>query len=165
LRARKKEGVNIIDLSSPRWFKAFRAVNVVFGVLPVPVLIAAAMDLEGAQTMATMWVLPNLLRHSAIVFMSSNSHYTAIPRHSLLHQNQILDHPLFWPLQVFCWNFGATHVLHHLVVKQPFWRRTICFSQVRQVLIANGIRHNDLGTFLRANTYPDPRPEPPHVPA
>ena len=59
--------------------------------------------------------------------------------------------PIFWPLQVFCWNFGATHVLHHFLVRQTFWRRTLIFKDVRQELIDNGVHCNDFGTFVRAN--------------
>jgi hypothetical protein len=31
----------------------------------------------------------------------------------VFYQNQILDSPLCWPFQLFCFNFGATHILHH----------------------------------------------------
>ena len=104
-----------------------------------------------AWPLLVLWVLPNTLRHATIVIMSSNSHYTATERGPLIEQNQILDHPMFWPLQVLCWNFGATHVVHHFLVRQPFWRRTLIFSGVRQILVDNGIPANDLGAFGRAN--------------
>jgi hypothetical protein len=106
---------------------------------------------EWAWPLLILWVLPNTIRHSAIVIMSSNSHYTEIKRGSVLEQNQILDHPMFWPLQIFCWNFGATHVVHHFLVRQPFWRRTLIFGSVRQVLVDHGVPANDLQTFRRAN--------------
>ena len=47
--------------------------------------------------------------------------------------------------------FGATHVVHHFHVRQPFWRRTLIFRGVRQVLIDNGVPANDLRSFTRNN--------------
>jgi hypothetical protein len=106
-----------------------------------------------AAPLLVLWVLPNTLRHAAIVTMSSSSHYTDIERGQLVQQNQILDHPVLWLLQLFCWNFGATHVLHHFVVQQPFWRRTLVFGTVRATLVEHGVRANDLGSFGRANRW------------
>jgi fatty acid desaturase len=55
--------------------------------------------------------LPNLLRQACLVLMSNCSHYYGdIPERSVLHQNQILDHPLFYPFQIMCANFGAPFV-------------------------------------------------------
>lgn len=106
------------------------------------------------DAICVLWVLPNIVRHASIVLLSSNSHYTAIEPGDLAVQNQILDHWLTWPLQVFCWGFGATHVVHHFVVKQPFWVRTLVYFEVREALVQHGIPRNDLGTFTRANHRP-----------
>jgi fatty acid desaturase len=147
----RKEGGRVPDLRAPRWFALVKLVNNAFTLLP---FVAAGGWLAGAAwatPLLVLWVLPNTLRHLAIVVMSSNSHYTGIARGRLVEQNQVLDHPLFLPLQLFCWNFGATHVVHHFLVQQPFWRRTLVMGQVRDVLLAHGVRRNDLGTFARAN--------------
>ena len=141
------------DLSHPPWFWAVRAVNLLFTVLPLLAVGGWLAGLPGADALLVLWVLPNLVRHASIVFLSSSSHYTGIPRGDLMVQNQVLDHPVFWPAQLFCWNFGATHILHHFVVGQPFWRRTLVWPRVRPVLRAQGIRFNDLGTFGRANRW------------
>lgn len=125
--------------------------NIVVFTAPFWLLGAYIAGQAWAGSVLLLWVLPNLVRHAAIVTMSSNSHYVGIDRGDVVQQNQILDHPMFLPLQLLCWNFGATHVLHHFLVRQPFWRRTLVFSSVREVLVDNGVPANDLGTFGRAN--------------
>lgn len=151
VRARAAEGGPRLDISAPVWWPIMRAANVAIFGLPALLLILALAGQGWAWSVIVLWVLPNMLRHSAIVLMSSNSHYMGIPRSELALQNQILDHWVFWPAQLFCWNFGATHVLHHFVVKQPFWRRTLAFRRLRPTLVANGMPTNDLWTFARAN--------------
>jgi fatty acid desaturase len=153
LRARARAGGRLPDLRAPRGWWAVRAVNAAFLGLPLAVTLGWAGGVPGAREAAVLWVLPGLLRHSAIVLLSSNSHYTGIPRGDLLVQNQVLDHPLLWPAALFCWNFGATHVLHHVHVQQPFWRRTLVYRGLRPALRAAGLRFNDLGSFGRANRW------------
>lgn len=151
---RKKAGGKIPDLRTPGWFRLVKAVNTLFLLLPLLALGGWLAGAAWAVPLLVLWVLPNTIRHVAIVTMSSNSHYTGIQRGKLVEQNQILDHWLFLPLQLFCWNFGATHVVHHFLVQQPFWRRTVVFGRVRGVLEAHGVPVNDLGTFGRANRRP-----------
>ena len=126
-------------------------VDGLFVLLPLVVLPMAWTGHPVAVAVALLWVLPNTLRHFAIVVVSSNSHYTHIPRSSLYEQNQVLDHWVLWPLQLFCFNFGATHILHHYVVKQPFYLRQLVAREVRPVLAEQGVPFNDLDTFVRAN--------------
>ncbi len=154
-RARRKAGGRTADLRHPRWFHLVRAVDGLLTLLPLVALTGWAMGAAWAPALLVLSVLPNTLRHASIVFISSSSHYTDIPRGDLMVQNQVLDHPIFWPLQLFCWNFGATHILHHFVVQQPFWRRTLIWPRVKADLLAAGIRHNDLGSFARANRWAD----------
>jgi len=127
--------------------------NAVLFLLPLVVVLCFFMEMPWARPCLVLWVLPNVLRHGSIATLSSSSHYVAIKRGVVAEQNQILDHPMFWPLAIFSWNFGATHVMHHFLVNQPFWRRTLTFSAVREVMVENGVRANDLGTFRRANRY------------
>ncbi len=151
VRKRAEETGRRPNLQGPPGSWVLLLVTAFFVTLP---LIAIGGLLAGgtwAWPLLVLWVLPNTIRHTAIVIMSSNSHYIGIQRGSLLEQNQILDHPIFCPLQAFCWNFGATHVVHHFLVRQPFWRRTLIFRSVRQVLVDEGVPANDLKTFRRAN--------------
>lgn len=151
VRRRRREGGAGPDLRAPPAFALVRLVNLAFLLLPLVALAGLAGGAQWAVPLLVLWVLPNTLRHLAIVVMSSSSHYTGIERGRLVLQNQVLDHPVFWPLQLLCWNFGATHVVHHFLVQQPFWRRTLVLGAVRDVLLAHGVRRNDLGTFARAN--------------
>ena len=139
------------NLVYPRGWWVINFINGFLLTLPLIVLCGLFFGAVWAWPVFVLWVMPNIVRHFAISIMSSNSHYVGIRRGVIIEQNQILDHPIFWPLQVFCWNFGATHVLHHFLVRQPFWRRTLIFKDVRQELIDNGVHCNDFGTFVRAN--------------
>jgi hypothetical protein len=149
--ARKKAGFRVPDLQGPLWLRALGLVDVGWTLLPAVGLAGLILGTSWAAPLLVLWVGPNILRHLSIVLLSSSSHYTGIDRADLVQQNQILDHPLFWPFQLFCWNFGATHVLHHFHVQQPFWRRTLVFGELRATLVDNGVPANDLGTFRRAN--------------
>ena len=138
----------------PLWHRLVRGISTLFALLPLVVLPAALLGSPLAAALAVLYVGPNLLRHASIAFISSSSHYYGdIPDSAVYYQNQILDHWLTWPLQLFCFNFGATHILHHYVVRQPFYLRQLIAPRVREVLLAEGVRRNDLGTFRRANRY------------
>ncbi len=95
---------------------------------------------------------PNVLRSFCLHFISSNMHYYGdVEAGNVMQQCQVLNHPLFWPLQLFCFNFGSTHAIHHFVVGQPFYLRQMIAAQAHEVLRREGVRFNDLGTFARAN--------------
>ena len=138
----------------PAWRVGAQLLSLLFALLPLVVFPAAAAGLPWAVALLVLYVGPNTIRHASIAFISSQSHYYGdIPDSAVWYQNQILDHWLLWPLQVFCFNFGATHVLHHYVVRQPFYLRQWVAPRVRSVLLAEGVRRNDLGTAWRANRY------------
>jgi hypothetical protein len=63
---------------------------------------------------AYLIVLPGVIRTISLHLMTGFSHYYGdISKGDVFFQNQILDHPLLFPFQLFCANFGATHVVHH----------------------------------------------------
>lgn len=96
-------------------------------------------------------------RHTAIVLVSPNSHYAGdIARNDVFAQNQLLVHPLTWPLQLFCCGVSATHLIHHYVVPQPFYLRTLVYFGVRAGLVAQGVRVDDLGSIARGNRWAPP---------
>ncbi len=98
------------------------------------------------------WILPNLIRQACLVFLSSSMHYFG-DVNSVYRQTQVLNAWYFWPLQLFAFNFGATHGIHHFVVNQPFYLREWIRPQAHAAFRRAGIRFNDLGTFRRANRY------------
>jgi len=118
---------------------------------------AAAASLWGAlRFYAVTFGAPQFLRTFSLHAVSSNIHYYKGGRraHSIVDQCQVVDSPLFWPLQLFCFNFGATHALHHFLPSQTFYVRQAVSARVRPALVAAGVRFNDLGTLARANRLP-----------
>lgn len=99
-------------------------------------------------------IAPFYLRSFSINFISSNMHYYGNVT-SVLQQTQVLNTPLLWPLQLFCFNFGSTHGIHHFVVNEPFYIRQLTAPAAHKVMRANGVPFNDLGTFKRNNRYSD----------
>ena len=55
--------------------------------------------------------------------------------------------------------FGSTHWIHHFVVRQPFWVRTVVAFNINkrvngpewQKATKGAVRYNDLGVFASAN--------------
>lgn len=97
---------------------------------------------------------PNLIRQGCLVLMSNTSHYYGdIPLNTVYYQNQILDSWFVFPFQLFCMNFGATHIIHHYVVSQPFYIRHFTGRAVKDLMVSLGVRNNDLGILWRNNNY------------
>ena len=106
------------------------------------------------RDLTVLLVLPNVLRQSCLVLMSSYSHYCEdIPERDVFFQNQILSNWMLFPFQLFCFNFGATHIVHHYVVNQPFYLRQMVAHAAQAEMRRQGTRINDLGTFVRANRW------------
>lgn len=123
--------------------------------------VAAALNVQGAwrdvlNGLVLLWVLPNVLRQFCLVFLSSSMHYYG-GVDSVFKQTQVLNSWLFLPLQLFCFNFGATHGIHHFVVNQPFYLREMIRPRAHAVFRRTGLHFNDFGTFRRANRYEDVR--------
>lgn len=103
-------------------------------------------------TLAVVLFAPNALRTFCLHFISSNMHYYGDNKPGVIvEQCQVLNVWWLWPLQAFCFNFGSTHAIHHFVVRDPFYIRQMTAARAHEVLRANGVRFNDLGTFRRAN--------------
>uniref|UniRef100_A0A0G4HV85 Fatty acid desaturase domain-containing protein n=1 Tax=Chromera velia CCMP2878 TaxID=1169474 RepID=A0A0G4HV85_9ALVE len=97
---------------------------------------------------------PNMLRQFCLVLITTWCHYYGdIPEDDVFYQVQVLNHPVLLPFQLFCWNFGATHVVHHFVTRQPFWVRTLVYPLVVETLREEGIPVNDLSSILRNNRF------------
>lgn len=107
-----------------------------------------------ATNMMVIVVYPLVLRQSCLVAMSTACHYYGdIPEHNVFFQNQIVDHWLLWPFQMFCWGFGSTHIIHHYIPNQPFYMRSIIKNAVHKEMIKQGVRKNDWGIIQRANRW------------
>ena len=141
--------------SGERWLQ--RAENIMIISPSVAMLVALFGDggaKAAASTFLVVWAGPNVLRHASIVLMSSFSHYYEVTPGDVTQQNQILNHPVFLPLQAFCCNFGAEHIIHHYVVPQPFWVRHAVRHKAWAAMVEKGTRVNDFGSiFSRAQRY------------
>ena len=98
-------------------------------------------------------IAPHYLRSFCINFISSSMHYYG-GVNSVLQQTQVLNAWFLWPFQIFCFNFGSTHGIHHFIVGEPFYIRQLTAPVAHRVMRENGVRFNDLGTFRRANRFP-----------
>jgi len=99
-------------------------------------------------------LLPMVLRAGSLNAMSTGSHYYGdIPSHNAYFQNQILDHWSVLPFQMFCWFFGATHIIHHYIPNQPFYLRSLISKNVFEFMQEKGVRKNDWGIIRRANRW------------
>lgn len=104
------------------------------------------------DALVVVWIIPNVLRSFCLNFISSSMHYFGdVARGNVLEQTQVLSARRFWPLQLFCFNFGSTHAIHHFVANEPFYVRQWTAKEAHAALRENGIPFNDLGTFRRAN--------------
>lgn len=115
---------------------------------PWPAWIAAA--IPALNAIAVIYLLPNILRQASINLVSSSMHYFG-DVDGIVDQTQVLNAWYFWPVQLFCFNFGSTHGIHHFVVSQPFYLRQMVAAPAHAAMRKYGVRFNDLGTFSRAN--------------
>ncbi len=116
--------------------------------------VAPAGLLRLFDVLMVLWVAPNVLRQTCLALVSSYSHYYGdIPENDVFYQNQIMDHPLLWPMQLYCFNFGSTHIVHHFVVQQPFYLRQMVAKVAHAEMLRQGVRRNDFGVIARANRW------------
>src|SRR5581483_9598280 len=88
--------------------------------LAVPTGLQAAMAV--VNPLVVIWVVPNLVRQISLAILSSNNHYFG-DVDNILKQTQVLKSWYWLSLQVFTFNFGSTHAIHHFVGAQPFYLR------------------------------------------
>lgn len=138
------------------FFLAFHAVNgaaLAAGVSPGWSSGTLAF-VEFVNFMVVVLIGPNVLRSFCLHFVSSNMHYFGdIEDGNFMQQTQVLNVWWLLPFQAFCFNFGATHAIHHFVVKEPFYVRQATAGTAHRVMREMGVRFNDLGTFRRANRF------------
>lgn len=116
--------------------------------------VAPAGLLRLFDVLMVLWAGPNIIRQTCLALISSYSHYYGdIPENDVFYQNQIMDHPILWPMQLYCFNFGSTHIVHHFVVQQPFYLRQMCARAAHAEMLRQGVRRNDFGVIRRANRW------------
>jgi fatty acid desaturase len=136
-------------------FLIWGALSLMNAALGSPIQQPAWLDaVQGAlNTAAVVYLIPCWWRQTAIQVVSSNMHYYDDVNgiKGLRQQTQVLDSWLVLPLHLFCFNFGATHGIHHFVVNQPFYLRQAIAPFVRPALRRYGVPFNDFRSMLRGN--------------
>jgi fatty acid desaturase len=108
--------------------------------------------LSTLNTLAIIFMLPNLIRQVSVQIISSNMHYFG-DVDNRLQETQVMNAWWMLPLQLFCCNFGSTHTIHHFYVNQPFYLRLLVTKPAHRAFKTYGIRFNDMETILRGNRY------------
>jgi len=122
-------------------------------VLFFPSLVSASVY-TFCSNMCVLFFFSNMLRQASLQIVSTGVHYYGdIPEKNVFFQNQVIDHWVFYPLQIFCFNFGVSHILHHYVTRQPFYLRQMCAPGVMDEMRKQGVRFNDLEIYLRDHRY------------
>ncbi|MFM8243706.1 MAG: fatty acid desaturase [Crocinitomicaceae bacterium] len=99
-------------------------------------------------------ILPNYIRQFCLHFITSNMHfYGDVEDGDMCRQTQVLNAWWTWPFQLFCFNFGSTHSIHHFVVNEPFYTRQMSVKRAHLIFRKEGVKFNDTASFNRANSY------------
>lgn len=143
--------IYILALYSFLVFHAYQFIASSLGfIVNYPNELLAVMDV--IDIIAVVWILPNTLRAFCLHGISGALHYYGDVDH-LNKQCQVLNHWTLLPIQLFCFNFGSTHIIHHFYVTQPFYIRQLIAKEIHQVMRLQGIRFNDFHSLVRANRY------------
>lgn len=154
-----RAGFPLVFLYFAAWhaFLLFHLFNFFFGgVVVYPSIVLDCVDL--LNFLVVVLIAPNFIRSGCLNIVTSYMHYYGNVQ-NLLQQTQVFKPWFMWPLQVFCFNFGSTHSIHHFVVGQPFYIRQMVAKAAHKVMKEQGVRFNDMTTFVTANRYlPNPTP-------
>ena len=132
-------------------FLAFHSFDAVMGeAVAYPLWLISLVDLVNFAVVVL--IAPNFIRSACLNFVTSAMHYYGGVS-GVIQQTQVLKGWFMWPLHLFCFNFGSTHGIHHFVVGQPFYIRQMLAKKAHKVMKENGVRFNDLKTFMHANRY------------
>jgi len=136
-------------------FMGFHGTNAIsqFAGLSIEWSATTLAYMEFINPLFVILIAPHYLRSFCIIFISSNMHYYGNVD-SVLKQTQVLNAWYFLPFQLFCFNFGSTHGIHHFVVGEPFYIRQLTAKDAHKAMRENGVPFNDIGTFKRKNRYP-----------
>jgi fatty acid desaturase len=122
--------------------------------LVFPYALTISRYIELLDLLAVAYLVPNFLASFSLNFISSNMHYYSEGRPlGLIKQTQVLNSWWMLPFKLFCFNFGATHPIHHFVVGDPFYMRELTAKTAHAAMRKVGVRFNDFGTFGRANRW------------
>lgn len=105
-----------------------------------------------AEFLMVVLILPNMLRSASLNLITSSMHYYGGVT-NVLEQTHVITSRWFLPFQLFCFDFGRTHTIHHFVPNQPFYIRQVISHKIRPVMAKHGVRFDDLHSLRHANRY------------
>lgn len=158
-RAMRMKALSYFPLGNLYWgawhvWVVWHAVDIGARALGMPIEWSSTMlsIMDVLNPLAVCLLIPNFIRSFCLHFISSSMHYYGdIESSNIMQQCQVFTHPIFWPMHLFCFNFGSTHAIHHFVVGQPFYLRQMIAKEAHAVMREMGVRFNDFGSFRRAN--------------
>jgi hypothetical protein len=101
-----------------------------------------------------VFVIPNFIRQFCLHIITSNMHYYGdVEDGNIIQQTQVLNVWWTWPFQLFCFNFGSTHSIHHFVVMETFYNRQLIARKAHAIMKSAGVPFNDIGSFSRNNNF------------
>jgi len=104
--------------------------------------------------LAVTVLAPNALRVACLYFVSSNIHYYGdVEPRNVIQQTQVWTSAWMVPFQLFCFNFGSTHAIHHFAVQYPFYWRQMIAGDAHRVMREQGVRFNDFASMRRGNNW------------
>ncbi|QHB32931.1 fatty acid desaturase [Yersinia canariae] len=137
-------------------FIIFHLINIVSPLLGVAITWSE-MTLKVFNVIDVVMVIitaPNILWSFCLHFVSSNMHYYGDNESgNTIQETQVLNPWWLLPFNLFCFNFGSTHAIHHFVVNEPFYIRQLSAPFAHKVMKDMGVRFNDVKTFNRANRW------------
>ncbi|OCQ20811.1 hypothetical protein A7985_13505 [Pseudoalteromonas luteoviolacea] len=108
--------------------------------------------LEVAELLMVVLILPNVIRSFSLNLVTSSMHYYG-GVNNVLEQTHVITSRWFLPFQLFCFDFGRTHTIHHFVSNQPFYIRQMISKKIRPIMALHGVRFDDLQSLKHANQY------------
>lgn len=103
--------------------------------------------------------LASHVRHVCITVSTTCVHYYGNIEHGVVHEQvQVFEPMWLTPFQIGCWYFGSSHWVHHFVVMQPFWIRSMIAFRMNaklrsgDIIDAKKLRFNDHSGLLKSNS-------------
>ncbi|KFF67686.1 hypothetical protein IW01_15180 [Pectobacterium brasiliense] len=142
-------------------FLVFHAINLYFIATGNPVSWSATTTnmVNFINISVVIIIGPNMLWSFCLHLISSSLHYHGDnERGNVIQETQVLNPWWLYPINLFCFNFGSTHAIHHFVVNEPFYIRQLSAPVAHKVMRDMGVRFNDFGSFSRANRWSQHQP-------
>ncbi|WEF11423.1 fatty acid desaturase [Pectobacterium actinidiae] len=137
-------------------FLIFHSINIYSTLTETPIMWSDSTTavMNFIDVAVVIIVGPNMLWSFCLHFISSNLHYHGDNESgNVIQETQVLNPWWLYPINLFCFNFGSTHAIHHFVVNEPFYIRQLSAPVAHRIMKEMGVRFNDFGSFSRANRW------------